>query len=111
MTVVPLVRKALQSAKVPVPSHSKFPINRSADRNYRIWNAKAKCDVPYRSYVSERSAHEGCVRCLLWVNGPLVLELYNTINGRLLGQYRKHANGDISIWQSKEFKFYIRLGG
>jgi hypothetical protein len=79
---------------------SEVPIVEDALRPYRIWDSTEKKNLPYRAYSIALHAHWAAVHAVLYGAVPLgvVLEVYNTLNGKLIGQYRLKPNGDLEPW-------------
>lgn len=66
-----------------------YPATEGTVRPYRLWDAKAKAPVRYRYYSDPKRAHMGALVEARWAKIGAVIEVYNALNGRLLGQYRR----------------------
>lgn len=71
----------------------KYPHNEESTRPYRLWDAKAKAAMPYRYYKHYRRAHLGALIECRWAKVGTTIEVFNTTNGRLLGQYYRGVDG------------------
>jgi hypothetical protein len=60
-----------------------------AQRPYRLWDAKAKENLPHRYYSDSRKAHLGALIEARWGRVGTTIEVYNCVNGGLLGQYTR----------------------
>ena len=67
----------------------KYPVVEETQRPYRLWDANAKCSMRWRYYAKPQSAHMGALIEARWAKVGTVIEVYNTLNGRLLGQYTR----------------------
>lgn len=61
-------------------------------RPYRLWDANAKAQLRWRYYSNPKRAHLGALIETRWSKVGTVVEVINSDNGRLLGQYRRTPN-------------------
>jgi hypothetical protein len=70
----------------------KYPVSEETKRPYRLWNANDKCPIRWRYYSEPRRAHVGALIEARWAKISVTIEVYNAINGRMLGQYTRRVN-------------------
>lgn len=68
-----------------------YPVSEETKRPYRLWDATAKAAVRYRYYSDPKRAHMGALIETRWAKVGVTIEVYNALNGRLLGQYTRRA--------------------
>lgn len=66
-----------------------YPRVDDTERPFRIWDAKAKEALRWRYYAHLRNAHLGALVECRWAEVGTVLEVYNVLTGKLMGQYRR----------------------
>lgn len=73
---------------------SQYPITPVEDpkRPYRLWDAKEKHQVPHRYFGDPKNAHMAALVEARWARIGYTIEVFNTANGRLLGQYTRTVN-------------------
>jgi hypothetical protein len=66
-----------------------YPISEGAKRPYHLWNANEKKAMRWRYYGDPKRAHMGALIECRWAKVGTTVEVFNAINGRLLGQYTR----------------------
>lgn len=66
-----------------------YPKSNGSKRPFRLWDAKGKHALRWRCYKYRENAHNGAVVEMRWSAVGDVIEVYNAVNGRLVGQYRR----------------------
>ena len=61
----------------------------AAVRQFRLWDAKAKKDLPHRYYSVWRNAHLGALVEARWGKVGTTVEVYDCTTGKLHGQYTR----------------------
>ena len=64
-----------------------YPDLPNTKRPFRIWDSGAKKHRPGRCYSDSRRSHNGALLMIRWERPGTVLEVYNVLTGRLIGQY------------------------
>ena len=58
-------------------------------RPFRIWDADAKKDLPYRYYAIKANAHNAALIEVRWSKVGVTLEVYDKRTAKLLGTYSR----------------------
>lgn len=66
-----------------------IPIVEDTKRPYRLWDVKAKKNIPHRYYLFPRKAHLGALIEVRWGEVGTVIEVYDCRTAALLGQYKR----------------------
>lgn len=69
-------------------------------RPFRLWDAVTNKHLPWRCFSNQRNAHMGALFECAWRPNGAVLEVYDTTNGTLLGQYFRDGEV-VKFWRSK----------
>ena len=69
-----------------------YPTSEFTTRPYRLWDANAKKALRWRCYSDPKRAHMGALIECRWAKVGTTVEVYNSSNGRLLGQYGRGVN-------------------
>ena len=79
-----MIRKDLNQWDVSIKGPSKRP--------FRIWDARAKKNLPHRCYATERAAMNGALIEVRWAAVGESLEVYDITTGSLICQYTRKVN-------------------
>lgn len=79
-----------------------YPINEESEaRPYRLWNAQARAAVRWRNYMHLRHAHiAALIECRFAPIGAAI-EVFDTRNGKLSGQYIRRVHSVEFIGEPK----------
>src|SRR5262245_52364576 len=92
-----------QAANVkPVVKLREFPVAENIEevkRPFRLWDSVLKREVRWAYFLNLRHAHMRALCEAAWSNGDSTFEVYDTRNGGLRGQYKRHGQ-DIKFWRS-----------
>src|SRR3954463_7197961 len=90
-----------------VPLHAKYPKSDSERRPFRIWISAGRLSghavehvrryLAHRYYKEPIRAHRAAWLEAGWAHAGTVLEVVDARTGRLLGQYRTHADNRVSF--------------
>jgi hypothetical protein len=79
---------------------SQYPIVESS-RSFRLWDANNKIHIPRRCYSIRINAHKAALWEATIAKVGITIEVYNSLDGQLLGQYTRKVN---------EVQIYMRRG-
>ena len=96
------------SASKPPPKLSlvhagpAYPINEESEgRPFRLWNANARAPIRWRNYLHLRHAHVAAlIECRFAAIG-VCIEVFDTRNGKLSGQYIRRVHSVEFIGEPK----------
>jgi len=80
------------------PEYCPRSPRRYGERPVRLYDSARKACVPHRCFKYPDRALNTTAALLNWLPAPRVIEVYNAQSGRLLGSFRKHVSGDVSIF-------------
>jgi len=66
-----------------------YPRNKDTVRPFRLWDAKAKKQMPHRFYLDLRRAHMGALIEARWAEVGVCIEVFDITKGKLRGQYTR----------------------
>lgn len=69
-----------------------YPKAEGTVRPYRLWDAKEKQQLRWRYYSDAKRAHMGALIECRWAKVGATIEVFNALNGRLLGQYTRRLH-------------------
>ena len=78
----------MQTAKV-IPIKTPYPKDKESARPFRLWDATKKQPMRWRCYLYMRNAHVGALIEARFAEVGTTIEVYDTRNGKLLGQYTR----------------------
>ena len=67
----------------------RYPKSDGTARPYHLWDAKKKKPLRWRYYSDPKRAHMGALIEARWASVGTTIEVFNALNGRLLGQYTR----------------------
>lgn len=77
-----------------------YPIVADTRRPYRLWDAKLKEHIPRRCYGVRLNAHKSALWAVTISKIGTTIEVYDSTNGMLLGQYTRKVN-EVQIYMRK----------
>lgn len=84
-----------------VHSAKPWPINAESEaRPWRLWDAKARALMRWRNYAHLRHAHVGALIECRWAQVGACIEVFDTRNGKLSGQYIRRVHSVEFIGES-----------
>lgn len=85
---------------VAIEERTRYPRNKETSRPYRLWNAVEKCHMRWRCYKVKKNAHDGALIEISWAKVGASIEVYDSRNGQMIGQYTMGADGRIKVWRA-----------
>jgi hypothetical protein len=67
-------------------------------RPFRLWDAIAKHDMPYRYYVHQQNALNGALLEAAWAKVGTSIEVYDCRTARHLATFSRKSTGQITRW-------------
>ena len=79
-----------------------YPINEeSIGRPYRLWNANERAPIRWRNYTHLKHAHVAALIECRWAAIGVCVEVFDTRNGKLSGQYIRRVHSVEFIGEPK----------